>query len=121
LWDLNFRISLKDAIVIEIVRGAVLWAVWLERNKIVFISSKLRSLKCLALQIISLASFWCLHTSNGNLRNLSLVLPQNTYDLCMQVSGTHHMVLATQILKDLVEVQNMVLALPPTFESACDV
>jgi hypothetical protein len=118
---LNFSISLKDAIVVEIVRGAVLWAVWLERNKIVFISSKLRSLKCLALQIISLASFWCLHTSNGNLRNLSLVLPQNTYDLCMQVSGTHHMVLATQILKDLVEVQNMVLALPPTFESACDV
>jgi hypothetical protein len=38
------------------------------------------------MQIISLTSFWCTHSSSDNLLKLSLILPQSIDDLSLQVS-----------------------------------
>jgi zinc-binding in reverse transcriptase len=36
LWYLDYNIPYKDSNLCEIVRGAVLWTIWNERNKIIF-------------------------------------------------------------------------------------
>jgi hypothetical protein len=54
-------IPLKDTVIVEMVRGAILWVIWLERNKLCFTNEKYRNIKAVGLQIISLTSFWCTH------------------------------------------------------------
>jgi hypothetical protein len=54
-------IPLKDTVIVEMVRGAILWVIWLERNKLCFTNEKYRNIKVVGLQIISLTSFWCTH------------------------------------------------------------
>ena len=34
LWLLDSAIPLKDRLLVEMIRGAVIWTVWLERNKV---------------------------------------------------------------------------------------
>jgi hypothetical protein len=36
LWHIDYCISLKNQFVKELIRGAVLWTIWLEKNKLVF-------------------------------------------------------------------------------------
>jgi hypothetical protein len=45
--------------VVELVRGAVLWTVWLERNKLYFTDKDACSVSVLERKIISLATYWC--------------------------------------------------------------
>jgi hypothetical protein len=66
------------------VRGAVLWCVWLERNNISFQNTYVPSLKAVGSKIIALTSFWCKNLKNGSLLHLSLVLPLDTNDLYTQ-------------------------------------
>lgn len=36
LWEIGNCIPLKDANLVELIRGAVIWNIWLERNQIIF-------------------------------------------------------------------------------------
>jgi hypothetical protein len=50
---------LKDKILIELIRGAVCWAIWLDRNNVIFNNAHPSSFRYLGLKIINLATFWC--------------------------------------------------------------
>jgi hypothetical protein len=82
---IDSSIPLKDDVIVETIRGAVLWVIWLERNKLCYTDGKCRNIKAIGLHIISLTFFWCTNMGKGNLLKLSLVLPQNTDDLFIQV------------------------------------
>jgi hypothetical protein len=49
LWYLDRCIPLKNKYVIEMVRGVVLWNVWLERNRLCFTNHKPRTVSILAM------------------------------------------------------------------------
>jgi hypothetical protein len=59
LWRIDCCIPLKNQYVVELVRGAVLWAVWPERNKLYFTDKDACSVSILRRKIISLAIYWC--------------------------------------------------------------
>jgi hypothetical protein len=75
---------LKNQYVVELIRGTVLWNVWLERNQLCFNEqSKPKNVVVIGLQIVSLARHWCGIQGNGNLLHLSLVLPQDVETLSL--------------------------------------
>jgi hypothetical protein len=58
LWEIDYSIPLKNQYVVELIRGAVLWSVWLERNRLCFHDqSKLMNVDVVGLLIISLARY----------------------------------------------------------------
>ena len=75
IWFINASIPLKDKPLVELVRGVVLWCIWLERNKLCFQQSHMTTFKALGSKIIALATFWCKTLNNGLLLNLSLIMP----------------------------------------------
>ena len=85
LWILDAAIPLKDRLLIELVRGAVLWQIWLERNNIIFKGSSPQSLKVLGSKIISLVLFWCKSNSDKSYFKLTLILPCDVKKLPDQV------------------------------------
>jgi hypothetical protein len=114
LWYLDSFIPLKDDVLLEAFKGAVLWVIWLERNIICFNNTKCRNIKTIY-KIISLVSFWCSHTGTDNHLKISLVLPQTINDLFLQVSTRAlEETIGVEALVDnpLVEGQDMVLTLP---------
>ena len=85
VWFLNAAIPLKNKPVVELVRGAVLWCIWLERNRICFQNHSVPTLQVVGSKIISLASFWCKTLNDGSMLHLSLILPFHTNDMPCQV------------------------------------
>ena len=86
LWLLDASIPLKDRLLVELLRGAILWNVWLERNRVIFNDdTTLISAKSLGFKIISLATFWCKSRSENSYLKLSLMLPYDVKDLPDQV------------------------------------
>jgi hypothetical protein len=71
--------------VTELIRGVVLWTIWLEKNKLVFTNKKACSAAVLGRKIINLAQHWCLQKGKVNLLKLSLVLPYEVENLIMHV------------------------------------
>lgn len=57
IWNINAGISLKDQPLIELIRCAVLWVLWTEKNKLCFNECHQKSVQALGLQIINLANF----------------------------------------------------------------
>jgi hypothetical protein len=86
LWLLDAVIPLKDRLLLELLRGAVLWSIWLERNRVCFNVTRPVSLKVLGAKIISLASYWCQAKSNNSFLKLSLMLPSDVKELPEQIS-----------------------------------
>lgn len=64
-WLIDAQVPLKDKYVIEIKRGAVLWIIWLERNKLCFTDKLKRSFRAIGLHIISIAQFLCKQKGKG--------------------------------------------------------
>jgi zinc-binding in reverse transcriptase len=121
LWNLDCSILLKDTIIVETIRGVILWVVWLERNKVCFRSSSPRSIKSIGIQIISLTTFWSTHSGNGNIFKLSLVLPQTVDDLFVHVADSSQLVLETsRDGQDMDGNQVLVPVLPQMFGSVCE-
>ena len=58
LWELDYCIPLKDVNLVEIIRGAVLWSIWLDKNRIEFRDGRILDVQDLGSTIISLAYFW---------------------------------------------------------------
>lgn len=84
IWFINALIPLKNKPMVELVRGAVLWCIWLERNKICFQNTSIPSVQAMGSKIIALSTFWCQSLNNGSLLHLSLILPLNTNNLSCQ-------------------------------------
>jgi hypothetical protein len=78
---LDAAIPLKDRLLIELVRGAILWSVWLERNRVIFKEAQPKTPKALGISIISLATFWCKSKGNNSFFKLTLILPCDVNDL----------------------------------------
>jgi hypothetical protein len=77
---------LKNQYVVELIRGAVLWIVWLERNRLCFANKgKPKHVTVTGMQIISLARYWCGIKGKTNLLHLSIILPQDVEVLSLQV------------------------------------
>ena len=86
LWLLDASIPLKDRLLVELLRGAILWNVWLERNRVIFNANTTPiSAKSLEFKIISLATFWCKSRSENSYLKLSLMLPCDVKDLPDQI------------------------------------
>lgn len=66
LWELDrcIPLSLKDPHLVELTRGAVLWTLWIERNRIIF-KGHIRSIRNIGSQIIATAKFWDVGIENG--------------------------------------------------------
>lgn len=111
IWNLDNDVPLKNKSVLEAVRGAVMWVVWLERNRICLENGKVRSLKSLGLHMINLASFWCKNKGKTNILKLSLVLPQDVVDLPLQGLGVEKEAevpsLDMDLVEDMVPVENL--------------
>lgn len=50
---------MKDANVVEMIRGVVLWSIWLKRDRLIFRDGNAKSLQVVGSHIISLVQFWC--------------------------------------------------------------
>jgi hypothetical protein len=85
LWLLDAAIPLKDKPIIELIRGVVLWSIWIERNRLCFQNGCISTLKSFGAKIISLASFWCKSLNNNSYLKLSLLMPLNVDLLPHQV------------------------------------
>jgi hypothetical protein len=76
LWFIDYCIHLKDKLLIELVRSAVCWILWIERNEVIFQSKTPSKFRSLGLKIIALAKFWSTIRNASHLLKFSLVLPQ---------------------------------------------
>ena len=75
LWFIDASIPLKDRLMVELVRGAVLWTIWLERNKLCFDTKAIPPLRVLGAKIIALATFWCKTLSHNTFLIISMWAP----------------------------------------------
>lgn len=72
---------MKDPNIVKIIRGVVLWSVWLERNMLIFKGASSRSVQSIGVQIVAIAQFSCQHywyDANSNLQFM-LHLIQRSY------------------------------------------
>ena len=77
---------MKDALLVELVRGAVLWTVWLVRNKLCFQGVRTTP-RNVGLQILSLTNFWVNSRNDGSKLKLSLILPSDVSILPITFDG----------------------------------
>lgn len=87
LWFLYAIIPLKDKPLLKLVRGSILWVVWLERNRTCFNNTTCRSIQSVAIKIISLATFWCKSRAGNLFLQTILILCFDLKDV-VQVIGT---------------------------------
>ena len=57
VWDMDYCIPLKEPKITEIIRGAVLWSLWNDRNRIIFQNGQVYDVKVLGSKIMSVARF----------------------------------------------------------------
>lgn len=81
LWEIDYCIPLKDANLEEIIRGSVLWSLWLDRNRIVFKDGRIQDIKFLGSKILSVAYFWASQQKSDLSSQLNLILPCDVKDL----------------------------------------
>jgi hypothetical protein len=60
LWYIDAIFPYKNSEVCELIRGAVIWIIWKERNKLIFEGENYKSIKAIGSSIISLAKYWSL-------------------------------------------------------------
>jgi zinc-binding in reverse transcriptase len=76
IWLIDCCIPLKDKLLVELIRSAICWVIWLERNKVIFLGSAISSMRTLDLRIIYLCTFWCTARQTSQMLNLTLLFPQ---------------------------------------------
>ena len=81
LWDMDYCIPLKEPDLIEIIRGSVLWTIWLDRNRIIFKEGKVQDVQILGAKILTMARFWALNQKTDLTGDLNLILPCDLKDL----------------------------------------
>src|SRR5664279_1582390 len=78
LWLFDNWIPLKDSLLVELVRAATLWLVWLTRNRICFQHVPVPNVSSVGSAIIALTSYWCKARLNDSYFKLTLILPMDT-------------------------------------------
>lgn len=86
LWQLGSSAPLTDEIILEVIRGVMLWIIWNERNRNIFKRGVFKSFITLESNIISLSSFWCKSKNNNKYLKFKLVLPSHVEDFTLPVS-----------------------------------
>lgn len=81
LWLVDAWIPLKDRFLIELIRAATIWVVWLARNRVCFNNLAIPYVASLGSQIISLATIWCKFNSDESFFKLTLILPMDINNL----------------------------------------
>jgi hypothetical protein len=81
LWLLDAFIHLKRAQLLKLIRGAVLWTIWLERNCNCFHSITPKTVQAFDIKFLSLVQFWCTHLGDSLLHDIKLILPQDVQRL----------------------------------------
>lgn len=84
IWHIAAPIPLKEPLLIELIRGVVLWILWLERNKICFQHTPLPSVQVVGSKIISLTIFWCTTLNSALLPFLPLIMPMDVVSMPCQ-------------------------------------
>lgn len=80
LWLVDVSLPFKNRLLVEVIRGAVLWTILLERNPSMFFKGT--NAKTLGSKIISLTSFWVSNkNSSGSNLSLSIILSFDVKDL----------------------------------------
>lgn len=74
-------IHLKDKLLVELIRGAFILTVWLNRNALHF-NQTADSVRKMGAQIIALPAFGCKAKSNNTFFKLSLMLPSDVSTTC---------------------------------------
>ena len=72
---------MKDANIIMIIIGAVLWTLWLERNRVIFTGGIAKQASSLRAQILAICRFWCSNQKYNALDKLTYVLPHDVKGL----------------------------------------
>lgn len=72
---------LKDSLLIELIRAATIWIIWLTRNKLCFNNATVPTLTALGLHIISLTTYWCKSNADDSYLKLTLILPMDVTPL----------------------------------------
>ena len=93
LWSIDQLIPLRDSLLIELIRAATVWIIWLARNKICFNNTTIPSPQYIGSQIISLTSYWCQSRSDDTYFKLTLILPMDVTTLTQ--AGPHTTPLVT--------------------------
>lgn len=94
LWILDAYIPLKDSPLLEFIRGAILWCVWLEMNKVCFNGIRLASAKSIRTKILSMLLFWWQVRKDNSFLKLSLILPSDVKDLLDQLLAEEEEIVA---------------------------
>jgi hypothetical protein len=89
---LDSCIPLKDKILVEFIRNAVCWVLWLTQNKCIFDKTSIPSIRSIGLQIINLAKFWCTARNTSQMLNLTLILSREVEGLPLLI-GEEDMVM----------------------------
>jgi hypothetical protein len=76
----------KDDKLIELIRGACLWIIWLERNRLTFKGGIIKSIRQLGGSVIALAKHWCLIKGKEYQDKLHNILPSNVNSIPMQIT-----------------------------------
>ena len=84
---LDAYIPLKDRPLVELIKGAVLWVIWIERNRLCFNNVCGKSIMSIAANIVSLATFWCKSRGDNLYFKLTLILPCDVKEI-IPVIGT---------------------------------
>ena len=78
LWSLDHCIPLNNSLLIELIRAATVWVIWLTRNNSCFTDSPIPPIQSIGCKIIALTSFWCKSRLDDSYFKLTLILPMNT-------------------------------------------
>ena len=78
---MDYCIPLKDPNIIEIIRGSVLWSLWLDRNIIIFQGGQVQAVHVLGSKILTIARFWALNQKIDLSCKLNLIFPCDLKEL----------------------------------------
>jgi hypothetical protein len=100
IWVIDALIPYKNSQLIEMIRGAVLWTIWLERNKLCFQNDPPKIIKSVGMQILRLVFFWCQHACSSHYNDLLSVMPQEVQNLPLQVNHLEDLVVTDLLVRE---------------------
>jgi hypothetical protein len=75
IWHLNTYIPYKDDNICEMIRGAVLWIIWNERNILIFREGNCKNIRTLGNQILALIKYWSQLNGQDCTDKLKFIVP----------------------------------------------
>jgi hypothetical protein len=82
LWFINAFIPYKDENICKMLRGAILWIIWNERNRLIFRGGVCKNIRALGSKNINLIKYWNQLKSN---ENIHLMVPPNVNSPPLQI------------------------------------